>query len=100
MVLYEVFLSYGYVEDVIRCKRLVDFHACIKIYSRRDARRAFYELQRKCVYDDCCELELWLVQSRNLPSCGAYEANLVTISLKSKNYEVASYDLPRRCPGA
>jgi len=34
-VLYEVFSLYGYVEQVIRYKRSVAFHACIKFHSRQ-----------------------------------------------------------------
>ena len=51
--------------------------------------------------DDCYELELWYALSRNLPGCGAYEANLVSASLKSKEpYEAASNDLVGRYPVA
>jgi len=45
------------VETVIRDMWSVDFHACVKFYSRRYARRPFHELQGKYIYDDCCELD-------------------------------------------
>lgn len=51
----------------MRYKGAVDFHAYIKFSSRRDARRAFHELQGKYIYDNGCELELWPAQSRKLP---------------------------------
>ena len=99
-ILYEVFSLYGYVEEIVRYKWSVDFRACVKFYSRKDARRAFHEPLGKHIYDDGCKLELWLVHSGNLPNCRAYEANLITTTLKSKKtHGVASYYLGGRYPG-
>lgn len=77
-----------------------DSHGSTKFYSRRDARRTLHELQGRYTYVDCCELELWPAHSKKLPSCRAYEANLVATSLKyKKTYEVASYDLAKDTAG-
>lgn len=68
---YQVFSSYGDVENIARFHTMGDFHARVNFHSPRDAVNAFCKLQGCRIYEDCCELDLYFA-SEFICGCRPY----------------------------
>ena len=57
-VLHQTFSHYGFVERIVIIQKSTCVQAYIRFRSRRRALEAGSSLQGRCIYDDCCQMDI------------------------------------------